>query len=171
MATQAHASITTTKGSAFDMLSPKLEWIIDSGATDHTTFDPSQLISRKPSTQSVTSSQGRRLITVLDGANSTNWTGCWIVRPRLIKLSQQVELVLRGRKTKFGYGINVLGMPRSGPAQIATLTGAQCFVTFIDDCTRMTWVSLLKSEGEVSLTFQQFHKMDIVSTTSLKPRF
>ncbi|CAL2254949.1 unnamed protein product [Prunus armeniaca] len=61
MATRAHASIATTKGSAFHMSSPKLEWIIDSVATDHTAFDPSQLICCKPSTQS-TSSRGRRLI-------------------------------------------------------------------------------------------------------------
>ncbi|CAL9022961.1 unnamed protein product, partial [Prunus brigantina] len=33
------------------------------------------------------------------------------------------------------------------------------FVTFIDDCTRMTWVSLLKTKGEVSSKFQQFYHM------------
>ncbi|KAH0987315.1 hypothetical protein GBA52_014492 [Prunus armeniaca] len=118
MATQAHVSIATTKCSTFHMSSPKLEWIIDSDATDHMTFDPSQLISRKPSTQSVVSNAnkiftGKTIDCGARRANSTTWTGHRIVRPRLIKLSQQVELVLRGRKTKFGYGINVLGMSRS----------------------------------------------------------
>ncbi|CAL2267273.1 unnamed protein product [Prunus armeniaca] len=60
-----------------------------------------------------TSSWERRLVVVLGGANSTTWTRHRIVRPKLVKLSQLVELVLRGRVTKFGYGINLLGMPRS----------------------------------------------------------
>ncbi|CAL2267942.1 unnamed protein product [Prunus armeniaca] len=49
------AFITTTKDSAFHTFSKKSAWIIDSGATDHMTFDPSQLISRKSSTPSVVS--------------------------------------------------------------------------------------------------------------------
>ncbi|CAL8988820.1 unnamed protein product [Prunus brigantina] len=46
-----------------------------------------------------------------------------------------------------------------GPAKIATPAGARWFVTFINDCTRMTWVSLLKTKGEVSSRFQQFYQM------------
>ncbi|CAL8991566.1 unnamed protein product [Prunus brigantina] len=46
-----------------------------------------------------------------------------------------------------------------GPAKIATLAWARWFVMFIDDCTRMTWVSLLKTKGEVSSRFQQFYQM------------
>ncbi|BBH01411.1 hypothetical protein Prudu_011666 [Prunus dulcis] len=46
-----------------------------------------------------------------------------------------------------------------GPSKIPTLGGAHWFVTFIDDCTRMTWVILLKSKSEVSSAFQRFHKM------------
>ena len=30
---------------------------------------------------------------------------------------------------------------------------------FIDDCTRMTWLSLIKTKDEVNLLFQKFHKM------------
>ncbi|CAL2270443.1 unnamed protein product [Prunus armeniaca] len=214
-ATRTHTSIATTKGSTFHTSSQKSTWIIDSGATDHMTFDPSQLISRKSSTLSVVSNANgtpspvvgegslslstslhldseRRLVVVLDGANFTTWTRHRIMRSRLVKLSEPMELVLRGRETKFGYGINVLGMPRScdtcelanshhvpfplssnkslvpfflihydvwGPAKIATPAGTQWFVTFIDDCTRMTWVSLLKTKGEVSSRFQQFYQM------------
>ncbi|CAL2267950.1 unnamed protein product [Prunus armeniaca] len=164
LATRTRASITTTKGSAFHTSSQKSAWIIDSGSTDHMTFNLGQLISRKSSTPSVvsnangtpslvvgegslslstslqlnsvflvpsldhnllTSSQERRLVVVLGRANSTTWTGHRIVRSRLVKLSQPVELILKGRGTKFGYGINVLGMPRSGPTKIATPTGAR----------------------------------------------
>lgn len=46
-----------------------------------------------------------------------------------------------------------------GPSRVTTLGGSLWFVTFIDDCTRMTWVCLMKSKGEVNLLFQKFHKM------------
>ncbi|KAI5344481.1 hypothetical protein L3X38_012358 [Prunus dulcis] len=46
-----------------------------------------------------------------------------------------------------------------GPAKIVTLARARWFVTFIDDCTCMTWVSLLKPKEEVSSRFQQFYQM------------
>ena len=46
-----------------------------------------------------------------------------------------------------------------GPFKFATLDGSHWFVTFIDDCTRMTWVCLMKSKSEVNLLFQNFHKM------------
>ncbi|CAL2236870.1 unnamed protein product [Prunus armeniaca] len=50
LATQARAFISTTKGSTFYTSSQKPAWIIDSGATDHITIDPGQLILRQPST-------------------------------------------------------------------------------------------------------------------------
>ncbi|KAI5314957.1 hypothetical protein L3X38_044133 [Prunus dulcis] len=53
--TRTRASIPTTKDSAFHTSSQKSAWIIDSGATDHMTFDPNQLISRKSSTPSMVS--------------------------------------------------------------------------------------------------------------------
>ncbi|CAL8167696.1 unnamed protein product [Prunus armeniaca] len=54
-ATRTHTSIATTEGSTFHTSSQKSAWIINSGATDHLTFDPSQLISRKSSTLSAVS--------------------------------------------------------------------------------------------------------------------
>ncbi|KAL6317026.1 hypothetical protein AAG906_026788 [Vitis piasezkii] len=42
---------------------------------------------------------------------------------------------------------------------IPTLSGSRWFVTFIDDCTRMTWLCLMKTKDEVNLLFQNFHKM------------
>jgi hypothetical protein len=29
----------------------------------------------------------------------------------------------------------------------------------VDDCTRVTWVCLMKSKGEVNMLFQQFYRM------------
>ena len=46
-----------------------------------------------------------------------------------------------------------------GPSKFATLDGSRWFVTFIDDCTRITWVCLMKSKSEVNLLFQKFYKM------------
>ncbi|OMO54865.1 Integrase, catalytic core [Corchorus capsularis] len=37
--------------------------------------------------------------------------------------------------------------------------GSRWFVTFIDDCTRMTWLWLMKSKSDVNLLFQKFHKI------------
>ena len=46
-----------------------------------------------------------------------------------------------------------------GPYLFATLDGSHWFITFIDNCIRMTWVCLMKSKSEVNLLFQNFHKM------------
>ena len=46
-----------------------------------------------------------------------------------------------------------------GPTQTPSLSGSRWFVTFIDCCTRMTWVYLLKAKSEVFSCFQLFHKM------------
>jgi len=40
-----------------------------------------------------------------------------------------------------------------GPSKIPTLGGSRWFVTFIDDCTRVTWLWLMKSKSEVNLLF------------------
>ena len=46
-----------------------------------------------------------------------------------------------------------------GPAKVPSISGARYFVTFIDECTRMTWVPLLIKKSDVRLAFQNFHKM------------
>ena len=46
-----------------------------------------------------------------------------------------------------------------GPSKVTTFGGSWWFVTFFDDCTRMTWVCLMKSKSEVNLLFQIFYKM------------
>ena len=39
-----------------------------------------------------------------------------------------------------------------------SLSGIRWFITFIDDCTRMTCICPMKSKGEVSILFKRFHK-------------
>jgi transposase InsO family protein len=46
-----------------------------------------------------------------------------------------------------------------GPSTIPNVTGARWFVTFIDDCTRVTWVFLLKNKSDVCYVFPNFFYM------------
>jgi transposase InsO family protein len=46
-----------------------------------------------------------------------------------------------------------------GPSPVTTSSGHRWFVTFIDDCTRMTWLYLLKHKNEVFDVFKSFHIM------------
>lgn len=45
-----------------------------------------------------------------------------------------------------------------GPCSITSVNGYRYFVTFIDCHTRVTWVYLMKSKGEVFTCFSDFHK-------------
>ncbi|MCE6984119.1 transposase, partial [Pseudomonas frederiksbergensis] len=46
-----------------------------------------------------------------------------------------------------------------GPASSSSICGAKCFATFIDDCTRVTWVFLMKEKSEVLNLFVRFFYM------------
>ncbi|CAL2246759.1 unnamed protein product [Prunus armeniaca] len=177
-ATQTLASITTTKGSTFHTSSKNSAWIIDSGATDHMTFDPSQLINRKSSTPLVVSNangtpypvdnltgtmigygtrQGK--LYYLDWASDSEVKGGQAfttsgTHPEGNFTCDTCELA-KSHCVPFPLSSNKSLVPFSlvhsdvwGPAKIATPAGERWFVTFIDDCTCMTWVSLLKTKGE-----------------------
>jgi hypothetical protein len=44
-----------------------------------------------------------------------------------------------------------------GPSPVTTSSGHRWFVIFVDDCTRMTWLYLLKHKDEVFGVFKSFH--------------
>jgi len=46
-----------------------------------------------------------------------------------------------------------------GPSNVANISGSRWFVTFIDDCSRVTWVYLLKQKSEVTSVFLHFFAM------------
>jgi len=46
-----------------------------------------------------------------------------------------------------------------GPTSSSSISGAKWFVTFIDDCTRVTWVFLMKEKSEVFNLFVRFFRM------------
>lgn len=56
-----------------------------------------------------------------------------------------------------------------GPSPITTVTGIRWFVTFNNDCMRMTWVYLLKHKDEVCDVLKSFHAM-IKTQFQAKPK-
>lgn len=46
-----------------------------------------------------------------------------------------------------------------GPSPLSIVSGIRWFVLFVNDCTRMTWLYLLKHKDEVFSVFQSFHAM------------
>lgn len=46
-----------------------------------------------------------------------------------------------------------------GPSSILNVSGAKRFVSFIDDCTRVTWIFLLKHKYDVSTILPNFYSM------------
>jgi hypothetical protein len=46
-----------------------------------------------------------------------------------------------------------------GPSTVQNISGARWFVSFIDDCTRVTWIYLLKNKSDVSNVFPNFYNM------------
>ena len=46
-----------------------------------------------------------------------------------------------------------------GPSFVPNISKARWFVSFIDDCTRVSWIFLLKHKSYVSFVLQNFHNM------------
>lgn len=46
-----------------------------------------------------------------------------------------------------------------GPLPVTNMSGIRWFVIFVDDCTRMTWLYLMKQKDEVLNIFETFHAM------------
>ena len=46
-----------------------------------------------------------------------------------------------------------------GPSSIPNISGARWFVSLIDNCTRVTWIFLLKQKSDVSIVIPNFHSM------------
>ncbi|KAK2414409.1 myosin-16 [Trifolium repens] len=54
---------------------------------------------------------------------------------------------------------NIIHSDVWGPAPTSNVSGAKWFVSFIDDCTRLTWVFLMNTKSEVPQLFIQFYNM------------
>lgn len=46
-----------------------------------------------------------------------------------------------------------------GPAPVASSQGIRCYVIFVDDCTRFTWIYPLNKKFDFLANFVIFHKL------------
>ena len=75
----------------------------------------------------------------------------------ILAKSHRVSYPLNSNKSIVPFGLVCSDV--WGPSPITTSSGIQWFVTFIDDCTRMTWLYLLKHKSDVFSVFKTFHTM------------
>lgn len=50
-------------------------------------------------------------------------------------------------------------MMYGGPSHVPTHIGIRWFVTFVNDCTRMTWLYVVKHKSDVGSIFRIFYQM------------
>jgi GAG-pre-integrase domain/gag-polypeptide of LTR copia-type len=75
-------------------------------------------------------------------------------------------IMAKSHRTSFGNSLSKCANPFElihtdlwGPSPVNSKSGGKWYVIFVDDCTRMTWLYILKTKDEVSKTFKNFHKM------------
>ena len=75
-------------------------------------------------------------------------------------------MLAKSHRVSYPLSSNKSGMPFAlihsdvwGPFPISTSSGIHWFVTFVDDCTRMTWLYLMKYKHDVFSIFRTFHTM------------
>ncbi|KAI5336631.1 hypothetical protein L3X38_015899 [Prunus dulcis] len=99
--TSSSSKIATTgsHGYVLHSSSKKHIWVIDTGATDHMTFDPGQLTSHTPSSQSVVSNANGHLQQFTEACG----------QPRLLLLSPppKVLLFIRPPRSDIAYAVSV----------------------------------------------------------------
>ncbi|CAL8996783.1 unnamed protein product [Prunus brigantina] len=74
-------------------------------------------------------------------------------------------ILAKSHRVSYPLSANTSGTPFAlihsdvwGPSPISTTSGFRWFITFIDDCTRMTWLFMMKNKTDVFPIFQSFHK-------------
>ncbi|KAI5341512.1 hypothetical protein L3X38_020786 [Prunus dulcis] len=150
-------------------------WIIDTGASNHMTYDDNMFdeLSRNPRDPYITSANG--LPSPVSGEGTIHLTPSLPLSHALLVSNIRCNLLSVGRlldtlkasatfysthcffqdlKTheKIGHGKRIWGLyylQLPGPARV-TSHGFRWFVTFIDDCTRLTWVYLMKYKHDVA---------------------
>jgi len=84
----------------------------------------------------------------------------------MIDLTCDTCILAKSHRTTYPLSMNKSNIPFAlvhsdvwGPSPVSTISGIRWFVIFIDDCTRMTWLYLLKNKSDVLSVFQSFHTM------------
>lgn len=62
-------------------------------------------------------------------------------------------------KTKTFVPFSLIQSDIWGQSTVPNVLGAKWFVSFIDDCTRVTWIYLMKNKYDVSIIFINFYNM------------
>ncbi|KAM2798566.1 hypothetical protein COP1_003513 [Malus domestica] len=75
-------------------------------------------------------------------------------------------ILAKSHRTSYHLSLNKRSVPFElihsdvwSPLPIATRHGIRWFVTFVDDCTRVTWLYTMKQKSDVGQIFQQFYRM------------
>ena len=93
------------------------------------------------------------------------------IYPNMIKMANNDSLVCDacelGKHTRSSYASSgnksskigdLIHSDVWGPCPTTTMNGVRYFVTFIDCCSRVTWIYLMKNKSDVFACFKDFHK-------------
>ncbi|KAB2632563.1 polyprotein (retrotrasposon protein) [Pyrus ussuriensis x Pyrus communis] len=78
----------------------------------------------------------------------------------------EVCILAKSHRASFPPSMNKRALPFElvhsdvwGPSPVVTSSGIKWFVTFVDDCTRMTWLYVLQNKSDVGMVFRNFSQM------------
>ena len=75
---------------------------------------------------------------------------------KVCPLAKQKRLSFSSSNNMFLSAIDLLHLDIWGPFHVPTVDGYKYFLTIVDDCTRVTWVYLLKDKSSVITVFPEF---------------
>ena len=78
---------------------------------------------------------------------------------QVCELSKRHRVLFPSSNKKSEIPFSVIHSDVWGPSRVTSYLGYKWFVSFIDDCTRTTWIYLLQEKSEVANSFKTFHKM------------
>ncbi|CAN6586683.1 unnamed protein product [Malus baccata var. baccata] len=83
-----------------------------------------------------------------------------------LELKCEVCILAKSHRASFPPSMNRRSSPFAlvhsdvwGPSPVSTTSGIRWFVTFVDNCTRVTWLYMLKNKSEVCDVFRLFQQM------------
>ncbi|XP_057529771.1 uncharacterized protein LOC130808310 [Amaranthus tricolor] len=139
-------------------------WIFDCGATDTMSYDPKDFLTRDKPMKDIIKTANGEVIKVSGVGRLKTEFKC------------ETCILAKSHKHSYSSSLNKADMPLMlvhsdvwGPAPVVGLHGFSYFVTFIDDCTRMSWIYFLKQKSEVFHVFVEFYNM-ICTQFQTQPR-
>ncbi|XP_068344208.1 uncharacterized protein [Pyrus communis] len=136
-----------------------------------TSNDPSQTLLTHSTHGDSSSTAGTvgHVLLAFNTEHHTGWTNVYLVLEADI---QTKDIIGRGTKREGLYYVDDVVPGRAhavrvlhdinlqkGPYPVVTSFGLRWFFRFVDDCTRMTWLYVLKNKSNVSAIFRSFAKM------------